>query len=271
MQRKGFTLIELLVVIAIIAILAAILFPVFAQAREKARSGVCLSNTKQLSLALLMYADDYDQKEPFGATAAPFAMCLLRGAGAGDVGFRNFWSVANGGTGTWGWFTDARAIFRPYTKNDLLWKCPSDAGEALNTDPACPQTSAWWTAHANDWWNVCVCAISSNFLTSTAFDATLPFNVFAGKKGSHIGWSYQVVTLSNNSTEGPWSWSNLTPWGWNYKHKVDAKGPSTVPWLVDRWPSVGHNSGHNFGFFDGHAKWYQTGPSNQDALWDSEM
>jgi prepilin-type N-terminal cleavage/methylation domain-containing protein/prepilin-type processing-associated H-X9-DG protein len=60
-RRNGFTLIELLVVIAIIAILAAILFPVFAQAREKARQSTCVSNAKQLMLGLLMYAQDYDE------------------------------------------------------------------------------------------------------------------------------------------------------------------------------------------------------------------
>jgi prepilin-type N-terminal cleavage/methylation domain-containing protein/prepilin-type processing-associated H-X9-DG protein len=63
-HRSGFTLIELLVVIAIIAILAAILFPVFAQAREKARAITCASNMKQIGLALLMYVQDYDEKYP---------------------------------------------------------------------------------------------------------------------------------------------------------------------------------------------------------------
>ena len=65
MKRKGFTLIELLVVIAIIAILAAILFPVFAKARAKARATTCLSNLKQLGLAVIMYSDDHEGWLPF--------------------------------------------------------------------------------------------------------------------------------------------------------------------------------------------------------------
>jgi prepilin-type N-terminal cleavage/methylation domain-containing protein/prepilin-type processing-associated H-X9-DG protein len=65
-KRSGFTLIELLVVIAIIAILAAILFPVFAQAREKARQVTCLSNLKQIGTGLMMYVQDYDERYPFG-------------------------------------------------------------------------------------------------------------------------------------------------------------------------------------------------------------
>src|SRR5438034_1010063 len=64
MKRRGFTLIELLVVIAIIAILAAILFPVFAQAREKARQSSCLSNHKQVAMGVLMYVQDYDETFP---------------------------------------------------------------------------------------------------------------------------------------------------------------------------------------------------------------
>ena len=65
-KQKAFTLIELLVVIAIIAILAAILFPVFAQAREKARAVSCLSNLKQIGLACMMYVQDYEETYPSG-------------------------------------------------------------------------------------------------------------------------------------------------------------------------------------------------------------
>ena len=70
-RRRGFTLIELLVVIAIIAILASILFPVFAQAREAARKTSCTSNLKQTGLAVMMYAQDYEETLPFAAYNPP--------------------------------------------------------------------------------------------------------------------------------------------------------------------------------------------------------
>lgn len=97
-QSKGFTLIELLVVIAIIAILAAILFPVFAKAREKARQTACLSNVKQINMGIMMYLQDYDEVLPI------------------------FW---------FGWHTDGspstwKDVVAPYIKSAQLYKCPSD-------------------------------------------------------------------------------------------------------------------------------------------------
>jgi prepilin-type N-terminal cleavage/methylation domain-containing protein len=71
MKRNGFTLIELLVVIAIIAILAAILFPVFAKVREKARQASCASNEKQLGLAFVQYIQDYDESMPCDTLRQP--------------------------------------------------------------------------------------------------------------------------------------------------------------------------------------------------------
>jgi len=100
-RRKGFTLIELLVVIAIIAILAAILFPVFAKAREAARGTTCKSNLKQIGLAINMYKQDYDE--------------LL----AGHVNGQTSWTWTGSGSTYWG------ALYLNYTKNQALWACPS--------------------------------------------------------------------------------------------------------------------------------------------------
>ncbi|MCE5240866.1 DUF1559 domain-containing protein [bacterium] len=105
-SRRGFTLIELLVVIAIIAILAAILFPVFAKAREKARQTSCLSNLKQISVAFMMYTQDYDETFPM----AYYDDWLHYW----DVTVASDW-VSYGGPG----------LIDPYTKNGQLRACPS--------------------------------------------------------------------------------------------------------------------------------------------------
>ncbi len=85
-MRRGFTLIELLVVIAIIAILAAILFPVFARAREKARQASCQSNMKQVALGVIMYCQDYDEKGPeAGSANRLYGGDLVNWAGCGGA------------------------------------------------------------------------------------------------------------------------------------------------------------------------------------------
>ncbi len=89
-RRNAFTLIELLVVIAIIAILAAILFPVFAQAREKARAISCLSNLDQMGLAIQMYVQDYDETFPYWNWGASYS----GGPAATRNNLTSFWSNA---------------------------------------------------------------------------------------------------------------------------------------------------------------------------------
>ncbi len=107
-NRRGFTLIELLVVIAIIAILAAILMPVFAQAREKARSASCQSNLKQIGLAIRMYIQDYDENLP-SSTDEPRP--------DGTTGRNSLF-----GTGWSGWISN---VLTPYEKNAQVYQCPS--------------------------------------------------------------------------------------------------------------------------------------------------
>ncbi len=108
-RRSAFTLIELLVVIAIIAILAAILFPVFAKARDQARKTSCLSNMKQLGLGFLMYAQDYDERLP--------GVNFGNGVGQGWP-----WTVWAGSVDWTGVFTHA---VQPYIKNRSIMQCPS--------------------------------------------------------------------------------------------------------------------------------------------------
>ncbi len=139
--QRGFTLIELLVVIAIIAILAAILFPVFAQARESARATACISNCKNMGLAIHMYAQDYDGGFPMGTYPGPRNwevnpdvnpyppnnQCLdkfnnLVGFNPGDGG-PNFTGCAYGGE-----FYRTLMVLQlgPYIKNKQIFYCPSD-------------------------------------------------------------------------------------------------------------------------------------------------
>src|ERR1700758_134840 len=103
--RHGFTLIELLVVIAIIAILASILFPVFARARSQARKTTCLSNMKQIGLGLMMYVQDYDQHYPPAQWHNELGGdCSITFFGYGRIG----------------------GLLFPYTKNRNIFLCPED-------------------------------------------------------------------------------------------------------------------------------------------------
>jgi len=123
-MKKGFTLIELLVVIAIIAILAAILFPVFAQARAKARQANCLSNTRQIALACLMYADDYDEALP-PATSYMFYDLFAHPEFVGKPWLVPHTQIANSyGYDQMLWGMAAATL--PYVKNGKAWHCPED-------------------------------------------------------------------------------------------------------------------------------------------------
>ena len=115
-RSRGFTLIELLVVIAIIGILAAIMFPVFARAREKARQVSCISNLKQLGLAALMYADSWDERFP------PFYYETL--SPEGEWHYQYWYALEEGSYPDYTYNFD-RGLLMPFIGTDKLLRCPS--------------------------------------------------------------------------------------------------------------------------------------------------
>src|SRR5579862_3835532 len=123
-MRRAFTLIELLVVIAIIAILSAILFPVFAQAKEQAKKTACLSNTKQMALGLYIYTNDSDdifpqndyEQDPVG---------FMNGISYNPQNPNGTYQI------TWTY------LIQPYIKNWNIFVCPSDSN-VITTDSPCP-------------------------------------------------------------------------------------------------------------------------------------
>jgi len=231
--RRGFTLIELLVVIAIIAILAAILFPVFAQAREKARSASCQSNLKQLGLAIMMYKQDYDEHFPFGG-----------------------WRPGNPGQGTWDWQNSVA----PYIKNKGVYRCP----DSTDSDES-PQDPTVWQWNRNP-----VSYLYNNYLAENrqpVADAAVraPADCWMVMDG-HSDWGCSS-SGSSNDCAGSVDWLGRPGTVWNMEDTTfGADGSLVTGWLSWQgytWGLPRHNSGSNVCFAEGHVKWMKTTPSDQ--------
>jgi prepilin-type N-terminal cleavage/methylation domain-containing protein/prepilin-type processing-associated H-X9-DG protein len=279
-SRRGFTLIELLVVIAIIAILAAILFPVFAQAREKARQTSCLSNEKQIGLAVLMYTQDFDENFPI--------------AGVYDWNGNppdNYWPTR----------------IAPYIKNLQALRCPSDSvpgsypleGPAAWSGPVISyaSNSLMGGSKCPDNTMIGVFAIySKDWIGSDWFHYNGPVGLAAVNQpastimlGEKFSEDIPKTSFSWLGANTSWFWPTmLYMWDCNPNGGscfYDAEG-SLVPDGVrvgdfPKGPAGGSSTHHagvcNYAFTDGHVKAMrpeQTNPDSwnrpQDNMWDAK-
>jgi prepilin-type N-terminal cleavage/methylation domain-containing protein/prepilin-type processing-associated H-X9-DG protein len=248
-RRKGFTLIELLVVIAIIAILAAILFPVFAQARDKARQTACISNCKQIGTAFMMYNQDYDEQ-------FPFVTC-----GDSYTG-----GCANWIPGSLPW----PLTIQPYIKNFGVYVCPSDGDKACFSKPGSVNGydkmlvyAGWPSAHLNmtpqEQASIFPLSYATNYYLS---NSSLGGGVASGtvSLGAIAAPAKTMLLSEYGKGIAPWS---TTVYGTYYMI------PGYNSLADGRWiASKRHQKGRIFTFCDGHAKYV---PDITQAVTDAEV
>lgn len=265
--HKGFTLIELLVVIAIIAILAAILFPVFAQARESARTASCSSNVKQLSLAVLQYLQDYDERFPLAQQV------LYPSTNAPDLPWGNWRQRYIG----WD------KIVQPYIKNTQIFHCPSA--------PDGPDSASTVAQGADDSWRT---GANQYFLNKQLSGD--PFtdgwvSGFKAQKLANLAYPAMTIMVAEGTAGGATGQINHQFDGWGYAdghaHLLNGDQGICDPWSEtvqaccvkgnqinhSIWSGIPdlkrHKEGANYSFSDGHVKWYRGNATC--VVWDTTV
>lgn len=246
--KRGFTLIELLVVIAIIAILAAILFPVFARARENARKSSCQNNLKQLALGFKQYINDFDERYPL--------VEVTTGPGVGTTT----------GVPPYGWADG----LQPYIKNTQVYQCPSDTAEG-GADPQVSGYTDYWynrnfVRHVPRGGTNIITGANESMFNSTAQ------TIMAGDGGSNTGLDtgsarYAICGAAADNVIATNAFANNT--GANITDP-DACGTAPVAASTSTTPATYpaaqiHLDGANFAFADGHVKWLRGNNPGQSA------
>lgn len=217
--KRAFTLIELLVVIAIISILAAILFPVFARARENARRTSCLSNMKQIGLGLMQYTQDYDERYPLSS------YCNNSGCSDADVAVPNtpssfFRPYAGGGYGNHQTWMD---FIYPYVKSIQLFVCPSS--KAVKTTPSYGYSRAFSNY-----------SVVSGNMTGTNMSPNIPISMSVVTRPSEVLVIAEQATTDNLTITAGTVRAYAVNTNYNY---------AVIP----------HLGGGNIVYADGHVKW----------------
>jgi len=245
MKSKGFTLIELLVVIAIIAILAAILFPVFAQARERARAITCVSNLKQLGTAIMMYQQDYDEKIILEHLGYDDATVGFQPAGAPNAGtardWRRFW-----------WYA-----VQPYSKNYGVQVCP-DAKEGGLDWPEDPENfrkggalciNDLMVGWENSGDNPKLASIDAPAFSVLLADGASPSTLASGADPWNSNdAAFALYDKDPDNKNRTFRNETDATWFFNEDRNNWASGDAR------RLPTARHNETCNVAFFDGHAK-----------------
>ncbi|MBM3457430.1 MAG: DUF1559 domain-containing protein [Armatimonadetes bacterium] len=239
MRKRGFTLIELLVVIAIIAILAAILFPVFAQAREKARQSSCISNLKQLGTGMLMYTQDYDELTP-ADTRLPTPAGFTPPPPPAVPSY-------------------ALVLIDPYIKNDGIKRCPSDAGPLLSSNglftalPAGDRGSSYKVSAATP----------AGTLGGSAYLAGWGIVSWNGISAAEIPAPADTVALTeaHSPVSGFPADIQRTPSYWWRRYATGSGMNNRLgrAFKVDCLVTTRHSGGSNYGMADGSAKFFTRG------------
>jgi prepilin-type N-terminal cleavage/methylation domain-containing protein/prepilin-type processing-associated H-X9-DG protein len=225
--RLGFTLIELLVVIAIISILAAIIFPVFAAAREKARETTCLSNLRQIGLAVEMYQDDANG-------IMPNRKDLKSSLPGGYMPWAPAWPTSDPRCG---W---AAVVFSPYTKSGAIWACPDVAGNKIGMALEVPQaTSTAPNATTTYYW----------MWRFDRFDDSTPPEDFWGLTDAEAVAELDAANDPKLVPEYPQSTADV-------EMAEDPYFPRTVKTVPNDIKGLAvHFGGRNRLFLDGHVQW----------------
>ena len=230
-QKRGFTLIELLVVIAIIAILAAILFPVFARARENARRTSCLSNLKQIGLGVMQYVQDYDEMYPRAVQKNEHVWDV---PGIPDVSFS--------GDNSWLWYK----LVYPYTKSVQVNFCPSSAAGTIVYGGHYGANSRILAYHN---------ATPVNMATIGAASATFMI--------MDSGY-YMISTSHVTGSAATNSW--YLPGSGQHNGVTAAAANITTAYRVKDYEKGRHFGSVNMLFADGHAKWLQSAVPYREAV-----